>query len=134
MRGTRFERRRILPVRSRLDANAPRRPRQRVGIAGRFHPAFDDHIGIIRDVGMHPRRIRSKRLAGIDHRRQFADFEFDRVGHVLRRGRRRGDDRRHRLADEAHHVFRQNRLLDRLIVELLQHRPDRPHAVEIGVR
>ena len=41
------------------------------------------------------------------------------------------EDRRDRLADEAHHILREYRLLDGAIIEFMEHRPNRPGR-EIG--
>ena len=130
MRGARFKRRRVLAVGADLDADDLVRPRDgRVEIRG-LETAFDHDIG--RTIVMHARRAGFQRLLRVDNRRQVRNLDRHRFGDVFGlRGRRR-DDGGDRLAGEAHHVGRQDRLLDRLIIELVQHRPDRPHAVEIG--
>jgi len=81
---------------------------------------------------MDARRAGFKRIAGVDHRRQLDDFDLDCFGAVFGLRRRRRNHRRNRLADKTHDILRQDRLFDRLIVELMQHRPDRPHAHKVG--
>jgi hypothetical protein len=130
MRRARFKRRRVLALGADLEPDDLVCLRDgRVEICS-LETAFDHDVG--RAVVMHARRAGFLRLLRVNDRRQVRNLDRHRFGDVFGlRGRRR-DDGRDRLAGEAHHVGRQDRLLDRLIVELVQHRPDRPHAVEIG--
>ena len=77
-------------------------------------------------------RVCGKRVARIDDRRLIADDEFDLVNDVLGFLFGGSDDRRDRLADEAHLAVGEDRLAERLVLELVQHRQDRLHAGEIG--
>ena len=81
---------------------------------------------------MDARRIGRERSARVDHRREFLDLDFDAIGNVFGFGGGRRIDGGHRLADKPHHVFCQQWLLDRLVAEFVQHRPDRPRAGEVG--
>ena len=67
------------------------------------------------EVGLEPvvddRAVRPQRRFGIDHRRQFFEVQPDRFGRVLGLVAGLGDDDRDRLADMAHLVVRQERLL-----------------------
>ena len=130
MRRARFKRRGVLAVGADIDADELVCLRDgRVEIRG-LEAAFDHDIG--RAVVMHARRAGLQRLLRVDNRRQFSNLDRHRFGDILGLSGRRRDDGGDRLAGEAHHVGRQDRLRDRLIIELVQHRPDRPHAVEIG--
>ena len=72
-----------------------------------------------------------ERVECVGDRSQLGNLNADRVRDVLRLGGRWCDDGRNRLADEAHNGARQDRLFDRLIIEFVQHRPDRPRAGEV---
>ena len=91
-------------------------------------------VGIEHDVAalVDARRIGRERVARVNHCRRFIDLDRDAIGDVLGFGCGRRIDRGNRLADKAHHVFRQKRLLDRPIAEFMQHRPDRPRRAKLG--
>ncbi len=79
--------------------------RGRRGIAKR---RVDQHI--VRHLVPHHRRALSQRLPDLRDPRQFLVFDDDRLGAVLRLRRGFADDDRHRLADMAHPVRRQQHL------------------------
>ena len=91
-------------------------------------------VGVDHDIAalMDARRIGRERVARIGHSWQFIDLDLDAIGNVLGFGGGRRIDGGNRLADKAHHVFCQKRLLDRPIAEFVQHRPDRFYAGEFG--
>ncbi len=92
--------------------------------------AFEDDVA--GRLGVHLRRARRQRGEQIDHRHGLLDGKLDLVGDVLGLFLARGHDGGDRLADKAHDAVGQNRLDDRLVIELVQHRHDRFHAGEVG--
>jgi hypothetical protein len=80
---------------------------------------------------MNAGRIGGKRVARINDRGQFGDLDFDLVRDVFRRRGGWGKNGGNGFTDKAHDILGQDWLLDRLIIELVQHRPDRPHAFEV---
>ncbi len=129
MRGAGFERGGILPARAQHHAQAAMRGRHRGGEVRRLDTAFDQNIG--RDVGVDERGAGSERRLRIHHRGRFFDLDLDALGEVLRFGARTCNDGGDRLAGKTHHLGCEQRLLDRPIVELVQHRPDRPRAGKV---
>ena len=127
MGSARFERRRVLPVRLRSEANAPRRLGQG-GIEIRGLELAVDHD--ISDV-MHGRRVRRQRGARVANSGQFGDLDLDAIRRIFGLRRRRREHRGDRFADETHHLSGEDWLRDREIVVFVQHRPDWPSA-EIG--
>ncbi len=128
--GARLHRRSVLPARAHVDFDDFRR-----AIPGRveikqFEFAFQDDVAG-GDV-MNLRRAGSKRVTRVDHRRGLVDRNFDLIGDVLGRCRVCGNHCGDRLADKAHLAVGQDRLADRLVIKLIQHRQDRLHALEIG--
>ena len=81
---------------------------------------------------MDARRIRLQRILGLDHRGQGVDLNVNRVGEVFRLSGRGGDNGCDRFADETHDIRGEERLLDRLIIEFVQHGLDRPRALQVG--
>ena len=100
--------------------------------ARRLDATFDHDISSRRV--MHQRRAERERAGGADHRRQLFDLDLDQLGDVLGLLAARRHHRRDRLADEPHHVLRQDGLADQHVVELVQHGPDRLDRGEIGGR
>jgi len=72
------------------------------------------------------RRIGRHRIARVDDRRRFGDFDFDAIRHIFRFGGGRCKHGGNGLADKTHDVMGQDRLFNSPIVKLVQHRPDRP--------
>ena len=82
---------------------------------------------------MNLRRAGGERRARVDHRRQSRRSSTStRSAMSSASASLARDDGGDRLADKAHHAVGQHRLADRQVVELVQHRRDRLHAVEIG--
>ncbi len=77
----------------------------RRGVAER---GVDQHI--VRRLVPHRRRARSHRILDPRHPRQFLIFDDDRLGRILRLCGGFGHDHRHRLADMAHLVGREQHL------------------------
>ena len=77
------------------------------------------------------RRVGPQRILRVHDCGQFGDLDIHALGKVLRLGARRRNDCGDRFAHEAHHVLGEDGLLDGLIIELVQHGPDRPHAFEV---
>ena len=130
VRATRLERRRVLAVGAQRDGDAPFRLRHRDIEFGRGKNAFDHDIAGA--IVVHQRRAGFERLARIDQRRPVLDLDRDLIGDVLGLGGGRREYGGEGFADKAHHVLRQDRLRDRPVIELVQHRRDRPHAGKIG--
>ena len=128
VRGACFQRHRILPARAHIDPDAAMCLSERGVEVGGLDVAIDHDIAALMDA----RRIGRERVARIGHRRRFIDFDLDAIGNVLGFGGGRRIDGGNRLADKAHHVFGQKRLLDRPIAEFVQHRPDRPCRAKLG--
>ena len=68
-------------------------------------PVVDQIVG---DVVVEKRGVVRRRMLGMDGGGQFLIVHGDPFGGVARLGRRPGNDKRHRMADIAHPVFRQN--------------------------
>ncbi len=83
---------------------------------------------------MHLRRAGLERVARVGHGRRFVYREFDAIDDVFGFFFAPRHDGRHRFADEAHNAVREYRLPDRLVVELVQHRRDFLHVLEISRR
>ena len=77
-------------------------------------------------------RAVGKRVVRIDQWLLFGDRELDLVDDVLGLFLAGGDHGGDRLAGEAHFAVGEDRLADRLVVELVQHRRDRLEAFHIG--
>ncbi len=125
MRGARFERRRVLPVRAHIEPDAAMRLCQ----ARRRNPA----------VLMRPSTTTlplswTRGASGASASRASTTAGNSSISISTRSAMssasaaRRCIDGGDRLADKTHHVFRQKRLLDRPVAEFVQHRPDRPRA------
>ena len=97
---------------------------------GRGDGAFDDDVA--GGFGMHQRRAVGQGLAAVGQRGGFGDVDLDLIAKILRLILARGKHRRDRFAGEANHAVGEDRLSDRDIVELVQHRPDRLYRLEIG--
>ena len=130
VRRARLHRRRVLPVRARLDGDDLVRAVPDRVEAGGLHFAFEDDIA--GRLGVHLRRAGGERGERIDHRHGRLDHEIDLLGDVFGVGCARSHDGGDRLADKAHDAVGQDRLADRPVVELVQHRQDFLHALEIG--
>ncbi len=128
MRGARFERRRVLAARARGEPDAPVRVGERGVEIGGLDAALDHDIaGVSWTRGASGASAsRASTTAGNSAISTSTRSAMSSASAALAR-----PDRGDRLADKAHDVFRQDRLLDRLIIEFVQHRPDRPHAVEV---
>ena len=81
MRGARFERRRVLPVRARVEANAPRAPASAASKSGGLELAVDHDIA--GSLVMDARRIRPQRVVRVDDRRQFGDLDVNAIGEIF---------------------------------------------------
>ena len=128
--GTRLHRRRVLAVRARFDFDNFMRAIPDHVEVGRFESAFDDDVA--RRFGVHLGCAAEERRARIDNRGRFRNRKLNQVGDVFRfflARRHHGGDR---FADKPHDAGGQDRLADRLVVELVQHRRDFLHALEIG--
>ena len=134
MAGARFHRRGVLPARARFDLDDLGRARSRTpSKLGGLDAAFDDDIA--RHIGMDSSGAPASapRCASVSGAISLM-AERNLIGEVLGRRRARRHHRRHRLADKAHGVGRQNRLADRLVVELVQHRQDRLDTFQVWRR
>ena len=132
VRGARFHRRSILPVRANVDLDPLVRAHQFGVEARRFQAPFDHHVA--GRLGVDERGAGSQCRLGADDRRHVFDVDLDEIGDVFGLFPARGDDRRERLADESDHILGQHRLADRHVVELVQHRLDRLHRGKVGSR
>ena len=128
--GARLHGRRVLPARAHVDLDDFRRAVPGHVEIGRFEFAFQDDIA--GGDRMNLRRAGSERVTRVDHRRGLVDCHLNQIGDVFGLFLARRDDCRDRLADKAHLAVGQDRLADRLVIELVQHRQDRLHALEIG--
>ena len=132
MRGARLHRGRVLAVRTDFDFHAPLRGgRHGVEFRGLDAPLDDDVAG---RVGVNRRRPCHQRRLSIHQRRRFLDLDGDEIGKVLGGLPAVRHHRSNRFADEAHDVGCQDRLGDRRIVELVQHRGDGAQCGDLGGR
>src|SRR5262249_57636648 len=84
--------------------------------------------------GVFSRSARRGRLASIDHRLLLFVRKSALMGDFLALFLARRHNCRDRFARETDEIFRQRRLADRLVAELVQHRRDFLHALEVGGR
>ncbi len=132
MRTARLHRQRVLPARARVDGDDLGGAGARGIDARGLHASLDDDVR--RCLGMNDGGAMDDRGTRIDHRLGLLDLDLDPVGDVLGRLgalRQHGGDG---LADVAHDAVGEDRLADRHVAELVQHRPDRLDLLHIDGR
>ena len=132
MRAARLHRQRVLATRARVDGDDLGSGGARGVEARRLHAALDNDVR--RRLGMDTGSSFEQGGARIDDGIRLLDLDLDLIGDVLGRLRALRQHSGNRLSDVAHDAVGEDRLGDRHVVELVQHRPDRLDVPQIGRR